>query len=81
MHFVGMLHISFLGGPFTLRAELFEPLLRSRPLGGPSIMWICHIFCPFEVPSSLRSKILERLVRFRPLGGPCTLRSCYIFSF
>ena len=81
MHSVALLHIYFLGGPFTLMAKIFESLVTFRPLGGPSTLWTCHIFYPLEGPSTLRTKALEPLVRFRPLGGPCTMWTCHLFTF
>ena len=79
MHSVVLLHIYFLGGPFTLMAKIFESLVTFRPLGGPSTLWTFHIFYPFEGPANLRSKILEPFGSFRPLGGPSTLWTCHIF--
>ena len=81
MHSVALLHIYFLGGPFTLMAKIFEALVTFRPLGGPSTLWTCHIFYPLEGLSNFRSKVVKPLVWFRPLGRPCTLWSCYIFTF
>ena len=76
-----LLHIYFLGGPFTFVAKIFESLVTFRPLVGPSTLWTCHIFYPLEGLSNLRSKVIEPLVRFRPIGGLCTLWSCYLFTF
>ena len=75
VHSVVLLHIYFLGGPFTLRAMIFESLVWFRPLGGPSTLWTCHIFFPLEGSSTLMTKILEPLVRSRALRGPSTLRT------
>ena len=75
MHSVVLLHIYFLGGPFTLGAMIFESLVWFRPLGGPSTLWTCHIFFPLEGLSTLTTKILEPLVRLCPLRGPSTLRT------
>ena len=75
MHSVVLLHIYSLGGPFTLRAMIFESLVWFRPLGGPSTLWTCHIFFPLEGSSTLTTKILEPLVRLCPLRGPSTLRT------
>ena len=79
MHSVVLLHIYFLGGPFTLVAKIFESLVTFRPLGGPSTLWACHIFYALEGLANLRSKILEPFGSFRPLGGPSTLWTCHIF--
>ena len=79
VHSVVLLHIYFLEGPSTLRTKILEPLVRFRPLRGPSTLWTCHIFYPLEGPSTLRTKILEPLVRSRPLRGPSTLWTCHIF--
>ena len=79
MHSVVLLLIYILGGPFTLKAKIFESLVSFRPLGGPSTLWTCHIFYPLEGPANLRSKILEPFGSFHPLGGPSTLWTCHIF--
>ena len=79
MHSVVLLHIYFLGGPFTLMAKIFESLVTFRPLGGPSTLWTCHIFYPLEGLSNLRSKVVEPLVWFRPLGGPSIHWTRHIF--
>ena len=70
-----LLHIYFLGGPFTLKAKTFESLVTFHPLGGPSTSWTCHIFFSLEGSSTLTTKILEPFVRSRPLWGPSTLRT------
>ena len=79
MHSVVLLHIYFLGGPFTLKAKIFESSVTFRPLVGPSTLCTCHIFYPLEGLSNLTCKVVEPLVRFRPLGGPSTLWACHIF--
>ena len=76
---VVVLDIYILGGPFTLRAKIFEPLVRSRSLGSPSTLWICHLFCPFEGLSTVGTKILEPFLRSRPLWGPSISWTCHIF--
>ena len=75
MHSAVLLHIFILGGLFTLRTKIFDPLVRSRSLGGPSTLWTCLMFYPIKGTSTTRTKIIELLVRSRCLSGPSTSRT------